>query len=187
MSHFTLISSGIDVSRLVRQLDDHPEVWNTRPERRTGNSPHRETSDIWYRFATPEAMTEPGFPERPHTSVWWPAARVTPAVMTITDDVWNLLESGGDKYRLGGVLATKIPPGCQVYEHDDDVAWHARYYDMKVWIPLKANDRCVNTVEDEAMVWRVGEGWHHNNLIRHSVRNEGESERIVLVLCFRKE
>lgn len=185
MSNFRLIADGIEVSRLLAQMDAHPEIWNTRPERKAGDSPHRETSDIWYRYAHEKFLHEAGFAQEPHQSVWWPAAKVTPAALEVTNDVWNVLERGGDKHRLGGILATRIPPGCQVYPHHDDVAWHARFYTMKVWIPLRANDKCVNTVLDEEMVWKPGEAWHHDNLVMHSVRNDGETERIVLILCFR--
>ena len=187
MTHFTLIAEGIDVSRLLAQMDARPEVWNERPERRSGDSPHRETSDVWYRYAAPETMLAPDFAQLPHKSVWWPAAKVTPAVLEVTNDVWNVLEATG-RHQLGGILATRIPPGCQVYPHHDNTgAWHARFYDMKIWLPLRANDRCVNVVEGEEMVWKVGECWHHDNLITHSVRNDGESERVVLILCFRRQ
>lgn len=186
MSHFTLIARDIDIANLLDEIDANPDLWNQRPERRTSASPHRETNDIWYRFATLEDMAEPGFTERPHKSVWWPAMKVTPSVVDVTGEVWDCLEQSGSLHDLGGILATRIPPGCQVYEHDDDIAWHARYYDMKVWVVLRGNDKCVNTVMDEEMVWKPGEAWHHDNLIRHSVRNEGETERIVLILCFRR-
>lgn len=185
MGHFTKIADGINVSRLLAQMDAHPEIWNDRPERRGGNSPHRETSDVWYRYASPEAMAEPDFAQKPHKSVWWPAAKITPAVIEVTGAVRNILEVNG-KHALGGILATRIPVGCQVYEHHDDLAWHARHYTAKVWLVLRGNDQCVNTVEDESMVWKPGEAWSHDNLIRHSARNDGESERLVLILCFRK-
>lgn len=182
MSHFTLIAEGIDVAPLLAEIDRQPKLWNHRPERRAGISPHRETQDLWIRYASEEAMREPGFPERPHKSVWWPAFHALPAVAPLVVRFMRLL----GPVRTGGVLATRIPPGCQVYEHHDDLAWHARFYTTKVWLVLRANDLCVNTVEDEAMVWRPGQAWSHNNLIPHSVRNGGESERIVLILCFRK-
>lgn len=184
MSHFTLIAKDIDVSRLLAQIDARPQVWNERPERRGGDSPHRETSDIWYRYASTEAMREPGFMQAPHKSVWWPAMKVTPAVLEITNDVRNVLERDG-KHRLGGILATRILPGCQVYPHHDRGTWHSEHYTTKVWLPLRSNAQCVNAVEDEAMVWKPGEAWSHDNLITHSVRNGGETERIVLILCFR--
>ena len=187
MSHFKMIADSVDVSRLLAQVDARPQIWNTRPERRAGDSPHRETSDVWYRYARPDMMTDPAFSQKPHLSIWWPAAKITPAVCEVTLDVWQILEAGWDKYSLGGVLMTRIGPGKRVYEHHDDVSWHARHYEMKVWVVLRGNDKCVNTVEDEAKVWKPGEAWHHNNLIPHSVSNDGESERLVLILCFHKE
>lgn len=185
MSHFTLIAKDIQVDRLLAQMDARPEVWNTRPERRGGDSPHRETDDIWFRYAREEAMREPGFSQKPHKSVWWSATKVTPAVLEITNDVWNALERDGDKHRLGGILATRIAPGCQVYPHHDRGTWHAEHYTTKVWVTLRGNGQCVNTVEDEEIVWKPGEAWSHDNLRVHSVRNGGETERIVLILCFR--
>ena len=187
MSHFTMIADEVDVSRLLAQIDARPQIWNVRPERRTGDSPHRETDDVWYRYATEAAMKEPGFSQKPHKSVWWPASKITPAVSEVTIDIWDALDYPCHRHKLGGVLMTRIPPGKQVYAHNDRGTWHAEHYTTKVWVTLRGNDQCVNTVEDEAMVWKPGEAWSHDNLLVHSVRNSGESERIVLILCFRKE
>lgn len=185
MSHFTLIAEGIDVEPLLAELDEHPELWNERLERRGGNSPHRETQDIWVRYASEEAMREPDFMHKPHESILYPRWRGSVGLATVTAQV---LFDGfpGESPEIGGFLITRIPPGCQVYPHHDRGTWHSEFYTTKVWIPLRANDRCVNTVEDEAMVWKSGEAWTHSNLIEHSVRNDGETERIVLILCFRR-
>lgn len=191
MSHFTLIAKDIDVEPLLAELDARPDLWNDRPDRRAGNSPHRETSDIWVRYASKQAMREPGFSQKPHRSVWWPGSRELPAIIIPIEAVVNglgyQLDQVGAALKLGGILMTRIPPGCQVYPHHDRGTWHAEHYTTKVWVVLRGNDRCVNTVEDEAMVWKPGEAWSHDNLLVHSVRNDGESERVVLILCFRKE
>lgn len=189
MSHFSLITEGLDVEPLLAELDAHPELWNERPERRGGNSPHRETQDIWVRYASPEAMREPDFLHKPHESVMWPAFDVLTSIYWIVTNVVTSFPGWGfapSNLEIGGFLITRIPPGKQVYPHHDRGTWHSEYYTTKVWIPLRANDRCVNTVEDESMVWKPGEAWSHDNLIEHSVRNDGESERIVLILCFRR-
>lgn len=183
MSHFTMIAQGIDVEPLLLELEDHPQLWNARPERRAGNSPHRETSDIWVRYATEEAIADPEFAWKPHRSVWWPAADWLPAVSDIIDTVRRAL---GGWLNLGGILITRIPPGKEVYWHDDRGTWHAEHYTTKVWIVLRGNDRCVNHVEGESMVWHPGEAWSHDNLLRHRVENRGDTERIVLILCFRR-
>lgn len=189
MSHFKLIAKDIDVAPLLWELDAHPELWNHRAERRAGASPHRETQDIWVRYASPEAMLEPDFSQKPHVSVMWPAFDVLPSLYWL---VTNLVTRFPGAYNapsnleVGGFLITRIPAGKQVYEHDDRGTWHAEYYNSKVWVVLRGNDQCVNTVEGEEMVWKPGEAWQHDNLLRHSVRNDGESERIVLILCFRR-
>lgn len=186
MSHFTLIAKDLDPAPLLAELDRQPELWNERPERRFGGtSPHRETSDIWIRYASPEAMREPGFLHKPHESVWWPAYKALPAIADLGEKVIEAL--GPETLEpMGGILFTRIPPGKQVYTHHDKNTWHSEYYDCKVWLVLRGNDQCVNTVEDESMVWMPGEAWQHDNLRVHSVQNNGDTERIVLILCFRR-
>lgn len=185
MSHFTLIAKDLDVAPLLAELDAHPDLWDARPERRAGNSPHRETSDIWCRYASDEAMREPDFMHKPHQSILYPRWRSSHGLARI---IAQVLYDGfpGVEMETGGILITRIPPGKQVYEHHDRGSWHAEHYTTKVWVVLRGNDRCVNTVEDEAMVWRPGCAYSHDNLRLHSVRNEGETERLCLILCFRR-
>lgn len=184
MSHFTRIADGLDVAPLLAEIDANPGLWNDRPERRVGTSPHRETSDIWVRYASEEAMREPGFSRRPHQSILYPRWRSSHGLASLIAQV--LIEGFAEQeMQLGGILITRIPPDCQVYPHHDRGTWHAEHYTTKVWIVLRGNDRCVNMVEDEAMVWKPGEAWSHDNLLVHSVRNDGETERVVLILCFR--
>jgi mannose-6-phosphate isomerase-like protein (cupin superfamily) len=182
-SHFTLIASGLDVAPLLEQIDEQPGLWNERPERRGGSSPHRETSDIWVRYAAAAEVGTEGFMYRPHRSAWWPAYRALPA---ISDILMTILDEIDEPVEMGGILMTRIPPGCQVYEHHDKGTWHSEHYTLKTWTVLRGNPQCVNTVEGEEMVWKPGDCWSHDNLKLHSVRNEGASERIVLICCFRR-
>lgn len=185
MSHFTLIAKDLDVAPLLAELDANPQLWNERPERRRGLSPHRQTSDIWVRYASPEAMREPEFLHKPHESVWWPAFKALPSIAGIGEKIVEAL--GPETLEpIGGILITRIGPGKQVFPHDDLGTWHAEHYTSKVWVVLRGNDQCVNTVESEEMVWNPGEAWSHDNLLVHSVFNNGPTERIVLILCFRK-
>ena len=88
---------------------------------------------------------------------------------------------------LGGILLTKIPPGCQVKPHHDRGRWHAEFYNRKIYIPLKTNDRCVNHCEDESVVMGGGQAWWFDNLVTHSVVNDGDDERITAIICLRTE
>lgn len=184
MSHFRLVARHIPVHHLLSQLDRNPELWDDRPERRIGDSPHRETSDIWVRYADPHWLARTADFSGPHQSTWWPVVDRIPGVFAIWDCIRYAL--GGD-LEFGGVLITRIPPHRQVYPHHDRGTWHAEHYDLKVWLPLRANDLCVNGVEDEAMVWRPGDAWSHDNLITHWVKNDGITERICLIMCFRRK
>lgn len=125
----------------------------------------------------------PNFVYEPHESVWWPAYRKLASLPHIISQIMDAL--GGD-LRLGGVLLTRIPGGKEVFWHNDRGAWHAHFYDLKVWLPLRANERCINHVENESMTWRAGDAWHHDNLLEHRVENRGETERICLITCFKR-
>lgn len=182
MSKFTLIASGVPVEPLLGQVDANPYLWGSRGARQRGNSPHREATDIWLRYMAPELFGRHDINTR-HESVWYPEAHILTGVHGI---VHRLRHEIGVPLELGGVLMTRIPGGKEVYWHNDCGAWHAEYYDLKCWLPLRANDQCVNHVEDESMVWRVGDAYSHSNMLEHRVENRGETERICLIVCFRR-
>lgn len=182
MSHFTLIDRDVPVQPLLGQIDAHPELWGSRGARQRGASPHRDASDIWLRYMDPELLGRHDI-RQPHESVWYPEARVLDGVFPIVKRLDVALPVW---LELGGVLLTRIPAGKEVFWHNDRGPWHAEYYDLKLWLPLRANEGCVNHVEDESMVWRVGEVWHHSNMLSHRVENRGETERICLIVCFRR-
>ena len=182
MTHFTLIARDIPVQPLLGQIDAHPELWGSRGARQRGDSPHREATDIWLRYMDPELIGRHDI-SKPHESVWYPEAHILTGVFPI---VQRLRLAVGAPVELGGVLMTRIPAGREVYWHHDRGPWHAEWYDLKAWLPLRANEGCVNHVEDEAMIWRVGEAWHHSNMLPHKVENRGDAERICLIVCMRK-
>jgi len=87
---------------------------------------------------------------------------------------------------LGGVLITKIPAGKSILPHTDD-GWHANYYNTKIYIPLETNTNVINRCEDEYVCMNLGEAWYFNNMVEHEVRNEGDTDRITLIICIRCE
>lgn len=201
MQLFRRVAGDIDVAPLLAQVDAHPELWNSHAERRAHPaSPHRETDDLWLRYRVKRELHRPEDYRGEHVSVWYhPAIDLLSHAMLITE---ALAERIGASH-IGGVLMTRIPPGCGVYPHDDRGTWHAEHYTTKIWLPLRANPRCINECWDspepfgfaaldkgqgprhEQVVMRAGEPWTFSNLMRHGVRNCGETERIVLIMCFR--
>ena len=88
---------------------------------------------------------------------------------------------------IGGVFLTRIPPGGEVKPHDDAYSWHARFYQTKVYVPLAGNPECINTCLDDAAVMLPGSAWTFDNLVTHAVMNRGATERITLIISFRRE
>ncbi|HXJ61894.1 MAG TPA: aspartyl/asparaginyl beta-hydroxylase domain-containing protein [Verrucomicrobiae bacterium] len=186
MKNFTLIAEGVDVAPLLAELDAHPELWNENPGRLMGVGPHRETSDIWVRYRAREELREPEDYRTEHRSVWYPAAEILPSMRRTVIAMIAPILAESPRLRLGGVLMTKIPAGRNVYPHHDLGTWHSEYYTTKLWMPLRANDQCFNTSEDETVVMRPGSVWTFNNLLVHSVHNQGDTERIALIVCTRR-
>lgn len=182
MSHFTLVAKDLDVAPLLAQVDANADLWGSRRARQMHDSPHRDASDIWLRYIDPHLIGHHDI-SKPHRSVWYPESTRLSGVRGMVNALGQAL---GGPLELGGILMTRIPAGREVYWHNDRGPWHAEYYDLKVWVPLRANDRCINHVEDEQMVWRVGEAWHHSNMLEHRVQNLGETERICLIVCFKR-
>jgi len=174
----------VDVDMVVGELERQPELWDRNRWRKDRpNSPHREMSDIWLRFA------DPAHPERfhePHHSVFWPAWWAIPTVHDIVFDAMRDARAT----ELGGILITKVPPGKQIYAHHDRGVWHAEHYNFKVYIVLQGNQACVNWASESPQtraVMKTGEVWYFNNLVDHGLVNEGVTDRISLIVSMRTE
>lgn len=183
MKHFELIDSGIDVSPLLSQIAAHPELWDQHGARRTPGSPHFDVPDIWVRYRAIEELTAAWKYAEPHFAAFYPAWDLLPALKPIVFDVMAKAKA----VYLGGIFITKIPPGKSVLPHHDRGPWHAEFHNLKVYIPIQANDRCVNVCEEESVVMRAGECWSFNNLLTHSVHNNGNEDRMTLIICMRVE
>lgn len=175
MKNFLKLDGFVDTSAISIALQLHSELWNAHNSRKDyEGSPHRETSDIWVRTAEKRE----DFPN-PHYPVWYPAAQVLPVRQLIF-----ALMARVEAEHLGAVLITKIPPGCRVKPHAD-TGWHPAFFQCKLYLPLASNDKCVFRVDDEKAVMRTGEVWWVDNTLEHEVVNDGETDRITLIVCMR--
>lgn len=197
MKYMHQIAHGIDTTPLALALARQPELWNTRYERRSiANTAHLDTSDIWIRFNDwnnrgdngTDIIGDAAWMEKyskfiaEHDSVWYPEYYKLPQLRPIIFSIMALCQG----VRLGGVLITKIPAGKAVLPHTDG-GWHAHYYNTKVCVPIITNNNVINRVEDECVVMETGSAWYFNNTVEHEVVNQGESERISLIICMRCE
>lgn len=176
------IASGFDVSPLIRQLDDSPELWNKHKLRTDRyNTPHNEVSDIWVRFNAWENFDGDAvkFTMHPHESSWYPCISKIPAAWSLARKVYRRV--GGKK--LGGILITRIPPGGEVKPHIDS-GWHAEHYE-KFAIQIKGNKDQAFCFAGESLSPLPGDLYTFNNSRLHWVRNDSDEERITLIMCIR--
>lgn len=189
MKHFTHIASGIDVGPLLAQLQDHPELWDAYPLRRTGKgTPHTGMTDIFVRYNNIEPFIAKndfrGFNDE-HVPVWYPAWEKLPALRPIVFGLMAAVEGE----MLGGVLITKIETGKGIERHIDS-GWHVGYFD-KFYVSLKsepgADFCCEVDGEVETLNPRPGEIWRFDNRKPHWVANASGADRITLIVCIRTE
>lgn len=183
MKHFAKIASGLNVAPALAQIESQPELWDRDPERMTATgSPHVQSSDMWLRFRPRRELTSRQRFGEPHFAEFWPAWHALPGLHPV---VFDIMARVGAVY-LGGILATRIPAGCEILPHVD-TGWHPTFNSTKAYVILKANDRCVNHCLEERVVMKPGEAWLFNNLVTHSVENHGDDERIAIVITMRVE
>ncbi len=175
------IGLTLDVTEAEKQIDAHPEVWNThRMRTEQYGTPHNGVSDIWCRYNRWENYTGDwaAFHDE-HESEWYDVITKIPAVWSLTRKLKRFV--GGKQ--LGGVLITRIPPGGRVEPHIDS-GWHARYYD-KYAIQLKGNQDQAFCFEDSELRAEAGQCYTFDNSKTHWVKNESDTDRMTLIVCVR--
>jgi hypothetical protein len=183
MRYFQQVASGVEMLPLAVSLYRQPELWNRDNERTNGQGPHSAVDDIWCRFRAKAELTSPAAYAEPFVPVMYPAWHALPHLRPIVFGLMARLEA----VQLGGVLLTRVPPGCQVAPHDDKGRWHSEFFQTKVYLPIASNDKCYNTCGDERVVMRTGEAWLFDNLTVHSTVNDGDTDRMTLIISLRCE
>jgi len=184
MQNFTLLGT-VDVLPLQLDLQRHPELWNQHTGRTAHEgSPHAQVSDIWLRWRPEEQLKEAANYNEPFAEFcWYPAMAQLPSVRRILMDTMTRI--GGTA--LGGTLITRIPPGCQVKPHTDQDGWHASYYRTKVYCVIRTNPRAVNITGGEAYTPNVGDVFSFDNLLTHAVINDGDTDRVTMMMALRAD
>lgn len=177
MRNFLKVADGVNVMPLRLELQRQPELWNQHRLRKDApGTPHSEMSDIWVRYNAIE-KAGPSFNDE-HFPVWYPAYYCLPSIKKLVFDLMTVVEGE----HLGGVLITKVPPGCRIEKHVDR-GWHVEFYD-KFYLSL--TDAPVPFhCEDETIVPRMGELWWFDNRKEHWTLNETNEDRMTLIVCIR--
>lgn len=89
--------------------------------------------------------------------------------------------------QLKSFMFTLLKSGTEIYPHTDDEAGTINTsisYTHRVHIPLQTNDKAIFTVGGEDRQMGYGEVIEIDNLKEHSVVNNGDTDRIHLVIDF---
>lgn len=178
MADFKLVAQCNLVGRLYQELDLQPELWNQHSARRDApDSPHTEMSDIWLRYNHPKNFG-PGFNDE-HVPWNYPAWRALPTARKICFDLMSLTQGE----MLGGVLITKIPPGCSIAPHTDS-GWHVSHY-AKFYVCLGGAPGAIMATPDEILCPEPGQVHYFDNRKTHWVENNSGVDRVTLIACIR--
>ena len=181
MRHFLKLAQNLDVIPLLVALHRQPWLFDTDTTRTAfPGSPHALVSDILLRFsAVPEYVQAGGVPvtddvhECLPLPAWWALPEAHPLVLTLFTAVRGT--------RLGRVMITRLDPGTCIPAHIDSKA-QTDYY-QRFHITLAAPPwACVFTIEDEQVEMKPGECFWINNAALHGVSNDGDCERISLIV-----
>ena len=178
----SLVAKGFEVETLIREIGDHPDVWDRYTLRKeVYNGPHNQMSDIWVRYNSWDNYKgDPVAFNNEHISSWYPVVDDIPSVKKLVMDVYNYV--GG--VELGGVLITRIPPNGIIAPHVDK-GWHARYYE-KFAVQLCGNeDQSFNFVKAKLSA-KPGDLYTFDNSQLHWVTNNSLTDRMTLIVCLRR-
>jgi len=129
--YFNKLTDAMNVLPLQLAVRRMPGLFGKYKDRCIGDSPHRESEDLWIRYNKREEVDKHDQPltaDHPanewHRSVWYPAYYQLPQLRPIIFDLMAFVE--GEE--LGTVLMVKLEPGKTIYTHCDG-GWAAGYYE----------------------------------------------------------
>ena len=181
MRRFVQVADRVETLPLQMELLRNDDLWDRNPERRLyPGTPHAAMTDITVRYMPGMDVTlETRRLE--HRNEFWPAWQRLPALRPVVFGLMARVQA----VELGSILITRLPPGKQIDPHSDAGNWAPEFYNTKChWtVAGSATVRC----EDEACEFAQGTIWTFDNLRVHSIENNGECDRICVIISMRCE
>lgn len=182
MKYFHKIAENVNVSQLCAAIARQPQLWDQHTFRtKTKGSPHSQISDIWLMFNDIEKYSDPTQVIDDKDVEPYPGWFMLPQARPIIFDLMRYVEG----VRLGRVVITKLPPGGIVPPHVD--SGEPATYFTRYQLALQCRPGCVFQIMNEQVTFRDGEIWMIDNNSEHSVVNNSEDDRLVMVIDIRSE
>lgn len=173
---FRTLTTGINVTPLVKAIELQPELWNQNTFRTEHEkSPHSEASDIIVRF---NKVSDIKTVMNDIECFWQDAAFQLPVMPFIYDLMMNV---AGDQ--IGRVVITKLEPGAKITPHVDAGA-PAKYY-QRFHLSLKNAPGAYFRCGDEKFEPIPGTWFIVDNSQEHEVVNESAMERWTMIVDVR--
>jgi len=177
---FQLISDGFQVSGLLQQLQENPDVYDKyafrKDDRQGMPSPHVDAPDVWVRFNPADRMDKMSVQEfaGEHISQWYAEAykisEIFPLAALVMRQVVGEI--------LGGIYIIRVPPKKSVKARIDG-SWHSHFYD-KYLVCLTNSPTGKFWWENNTMVPKAGELWKFEDDIWHGLVNDSETEDMII-------
>lgn len=104
-------------------------------------------------------------------------------ILLIQEQIKSILNQDGE---IASFMFVNLPTKKQIQPHVDWLPFASNF--DRFHIPIITNDDCIFTVGDESKNLKVGELWEINNdKFIHSVYNGGETDRIHIIMDWKRE
>ncbi len=180
MRHFLNIAHDVDCLPALHAIALNPDLWNENTLRTAHpGTAHSQVSDIWCWFnPIPDDVTAV-IDDR--EVIPYRAWTVIPQLRPLVFDLMRRVEGT----RLGRVIVTRLPPGKTITPHVDGGA-PAEFF-TRYQIMLHARPGVLFHCGDETLMAKTGDAFLFNNQQLHSVVNNSDDDRIVLICDIRVE
>jgi quercetin dioxygenase-like cupin family protein len=174
----------LDVAELARLVDGLTEAqWNSFSVRQKRYEVHQDTQTIGlvydpdFRHSHPTRLPALQVFEEALRPVLW----MTADHFEETATAQQLIRENGSGYFIRASLV-RLTAGCGIAEHKD--MNFSLAHSHRVHLPVVTNDEVWFTVGVETVNLRAGQLTEINNRRTHSVRNDGATDRVHLILDF---
>lgn len=175
MRNFFRVCENLNTFPLLHALARQPELWNQNSLRTEfPGTPHGEADDIWLWFNDQKEDVANAIQVIPY-----PAWTLLPQARQIVFDLLRAVEG----VQLGRVIITRLKPGKQIIPHRDAGA-PAEFF-KRYQVALQSLPGAIFQIEDEQAGFKTGDIWLINNRAEHSVQNNSQDDRVVMIVDIR--